>query len=107
MIDSKSTDIGVEKFSLFYKGASQSMYRERVDCFIFIAHFVFMYLDKANYAWKKTIALQSHNKALLLLPSVSLGGTLFFWSFLFIGTLSESDVSLIETDWSFQSFILI
>ena len=66
MIEYKFTDIWAEKFSLFYKGASQSMYRERVDCFIFIAHFVFMYLDKANYAWKKTIALQSHNKALLL-----------------------------------------
>ena len=25
-----------------------------LELLIFIAHFVFMYLDKANYAWKKT-----------------------------------------------------
>ena len=74
MIDYKFTDIWVEKFSLFYKGASQSMYRERVDCFIFIAHFVFMYLDKANYAWKKTIALQVTTKICCLTLPVSLGG---------------------------------
>lgn len=33
--------------------------------------------------------------------------TFFSSPFLFIGTLSESDVSLIETDWSFQCFIII
>ena len=50
------TGIQIEKF-VFTKKMSQSTYKERVNCFIFIAHFVFMYLDKANYAWKKTIAL--------------------------------------------------
>ena len=78
-----SPEVPILLFWIPKKGSADSTGAQHLlvlglELLIFIAHFVFMYLDKANYAWKKTIALQSHNKALLLLPSVSLGGTLFF-----------------------------
>ncbi len=54
-----SPEVPILLFWIPKKGSADSTGAQHLlvlglELLIFIAHFVFMYLDKANYAWKKT-----------------------------------------------------